>query len=412
MTDDHLLNSRQSWIDLGDQMVVAATKYFSSDRAMIHAPGPTSRHGRDSDGVEGFARVLLLRAFVDAGRNSLAGDVEDFLGGIAKGVTGPSRSWPTAAENRHVVVDAASVATALWLQKHRLWNELSDETRTGLAAWLSDCAEASRSSPNNWRLFGAIVAGFLTSVGLDAHRALMLDSLSATNEMYRGGGWYTDGPGRAFDYYNSFTFHYYAPLLTHLLGADDATVRERSAQFVADLRLLFAADGSHVRFGRSQTYRFAVSSAFSTAALIGAAQDPADLRVLTESNVRHFIDRGALTDGILLRGWHQGSSIIPESYSGPLASYWVGKVFSNLLLPQDHPYWSGVAGQGHPGARVQALRVPGFLVAASDGREVVRLANHGSYDRVATDVRLDTDDPYYSRLSYSSASAVASLSDA
>lgn len=247
----------------------------------------------------------------------------------------------------------------------------------------------------------------IPAVGRAPHSARELsNALDRVDEWYVGDGWYTDGPGRRFDHYNAWTFHFYPLLIAELLGTDGeelaAVHRRRLRAFLDDYQHLVGADGAPVLLGRSLIYRFGILAPF----WLGARHDatpltPGRCRRLASGVVRHFVDRGVGVGRPLGLGWYSDFAGIRQPYSGPASPYWASKAFLGLLLPPSHPVWT---------AREEPLEIeladvtrplpgPGWLVHGSRADGLVRVLNHGS------DGHPRHDDPHYRRLAFSTRSA-------
>ncbi|MFF9160166.1 DUF2264 domain-containing protein [Streptomyces longwoodensis] len=395
--------TRAHWEAAADALLAAVAPYATADRALYHLPGPRpSWSGRLSDGLEGYARTLLLAAFRRDERV-----LARYADGLAAGTDGV---WPRIEDRGQPLVEAASVALALRLTRAQLWDRLDDAVRQRTAGWLADALTA-RPWPCNWELFPVTVGGFLASVGheVEASRAAVERGLERIEQWYVGDGWYTDGDGRKFDYYNGWAMHLY-PVL-HAWLADD---RERLAAHGARLSdhlaahtRLYGADGAPVRQGRSLTYRFATTAPLWLGALTGHTPlPPGETRRLASGALKYFLERGAVDSrGLLTLGWHGPDESVLQGYSGPASPYWASKGFLGLLLPADHPVWTAPEEPG-PAERedaVTGLAAPNWLIQSTRSDGLVRLHNHGSED-----VRWD---PYYTRLAYSTVTAPTSPND-
>ncbi|MFI8189974.1 DUF2264 domain-containing protein [Streptomyces sp. NPDC085946] len=387
--------TRAHWEAAADALLAAVEPYATEDRALYHLPGGrVSRSGRLSDGLEGYARTLLLAAFRREGTA-----LERYADGLAAGVSGV---WPRVADRSQPLVEAASVALALRLTRELLWDRLDDGVRQRAAAWLGDALTAE-PWPCNWELFPVTVGGFLAEVGHepDASRAAVDRGLERIERWYVGDGWYTDGDGRKFDYYNGWAMHLYPVLHAWLAGDGELLSRygTRLSAHLADYARLFGGDGAPLHQGRSLTYRFATAAPLWLGALTGHTPlPPGETRRLASGALRHFLDRGAVDDrGLLTLGWHGPDETVLQAYSGPASPYWASKGFLGLLLPPDHPVWTAPEEPG-PAERADAVTpvaAPNWLLQSTRSDGLVRLHNHGSED-----VRYD---PYYTRLAYSTA---------
>lgn len=409
--------TRAHWEAAADGMLRAALRYATPGHGLIDLPGPPSRSGVRSDGLEGFARTFLLAALRVAGAGGA--DPHSFLSrytaGIERGTLTPGRddaeSWPLIGHHGiqgQPMVESASVALALRLTTPWTWKKMPAAARDRTEEWLRGALRHT-PAPNNWYLFPLTVAGFLESVGRgDAETARAIErALDLLEGWYRGQGWYTDGDGRAFDHYNGWALHLY-PLLHAHLAADRALLDHlgpRLREFLEGFSLLFDADGAPIHHGRSLTYRFAAGAAVALGALTGHTPlAPGATRRVLSGSLRHFLDRGAFTGhGVLSLGWYGPHEATLQRYSGPGSPYWASKGFLALLLPPDHPVWTATEkptpSQGPD--RVLALPAPGFLVQTTGRDGLVRLHNHGSAKIRPWEGERAPGDPLYARLAYS-----------
>ncbi|WP_329333279.1 DUF2264 domain-containing protein [Streptomyces sp. NBC_00663] len=389
--------TRAHWEAAADALLAATESYAVEGGALYQFPGThTSWSGRLSDGLEGYARTLLLAAFR---RDETA--LERYADGLAAGVFGV---WPRIEDRSQPLVEAASIALALRLTRPLLWDRLDDGVRQRASAWLGDALSAE-AWPCNWELFPVTVGGFLKEIGYETEASgKAIDrGLERIEEWYVGGGWYTDGDGRKYDYYNGWAMHLY-PVL-HAWLADDSRLLslygDRLEAHLADYAHLFGGDGAPLHQGRSLTYRFATTAPLWLGALTGRTPlAPGETRRLASGALKYFLDRGAVnSEGLLTLGWHGPDEAVLQGYSGPASPYWASKAFLGLLLPPEHEVWTAVEEPG-PAERADVVRpisAPNWLIQATRSDGLVRLHNHGSED-----VRYD---PYYTRLAYSTVTA-------
>ncbi|MFF9038433.1 DUF2264 domain-containing protein [Streptomyces sp. NPDC014892] len=395
--------TRAHWETAADTLLAAVEPYATADGALYHLPGDrTSWSGRLSDGLEGYARTLLLAAFR---RDETA--LARYADGLAAGVAGV---WPRIEDRSQPLVEAASIAFALRVTRKELWDRLDDGVRRRAAAWLGDALTAE-PWPCNWELFPVTVGGFLEEIGYEPElsRRVVEQRLDRIEQWYLGDGWYTDGDGRKFDYYNGWAMHLY-PVLHAWLAQDDyllARYGDRLATHLGDYARLFGGDGAPLHQGRSLTYRFATTVPLWLGALTGRTPlSPGQTRRLASGALKYFLDRGAVDDrGLLSLGWHGPNSAVLQGYSGPASPYWASKGFLGLLLPPDHEVWTATEEPG-PVEREDELRPvgpPNWLLQSTRSDGLVRLHNHGSED-----VRYD---PFYTRLAYSTVTEPVPLAE-
>ncbi|MFL1905694.1 DUF2264 domain-containing protein [Streptomyces tauricus] len=410
--------TRAHWEAVADGLLTAAWRWSTPGRALLDLPGRPSRSGVRSDGLEGFARTFLAAGFrvAGAGGDDPHGWLERYAEGLASGTRSPGRddteSWPLILDHDvqgQPMVESASVALGLRLTAPWLWKHLDTGVQDRVEDWLRGSLRHV-PAPNNWYLFPYTVAGFLDSVGRgDAETAAVRRrALELMEGWYRGEGWYADGDGRAFDHYNGWALHLY-PVLDAHLGGDAATLArygDRLREHLDGFALMFGADGAPMHFGRSLAYRFAASAAVGLGSLTGHTPlTPGASRRLISGSLRHFLDRGALTDdGLLSLGWYGPHDATLQTYSGPASPYWASKAFASLLAPADHPLWTATEEPApvEESDRVLSLTAPGLLVQSTRADGVVRLHNHGSdHVRPHEAESADGDDPHYGRQAYS-----------
>ncbi|KUM89640.1 MULTISPECIES: DUF2264 domain-containing protein [Streptomyces] len=407
--------TRAHWEAVADRLLDGLLPYATPGFAQYRLPGPPSHSGAWSDGLEGFARSFLLAAFRIAGSAGRVAPalVERYAAGLAAG-TDPHHPehWPPITDRAQPMVEAASVALALHETRPWLWDRLDDGVRGRVVEWLGGFVGAT-ANDSNWRLFQVITEEFLASVGAPHSRAEIEAGLARLDDWYRGGGWYTDGDGKKFDYYNAWALHLYPVLWARIAGprADPATVarhRDRLREFLGVHQYFFGSDGAPVHQGRSLTYRFAAAAPLWAGALSDATPlPPGRTRRLASGTLKHFTERGVPDErGLLTLGWYRPFEGVLQRYSGPASPYWASKAFLGLLLPADHPVWTAPEEPGpvDTADTVLALPAPGWLLhsTASDG--IVRLVNHGT-DRLPPPPATDADSPHYAKLAYSTATA-------
>ncbi len=413
---------RGQWLTLCRQLVDAARRHAAADGASIDLPGAPSRHGTQSDGLEGFSRVFLTYAFGAAADDSPfdEGDAERWRAGIVAGLSGEpgERRWPEAHPKGHSIVDAGYLALALRVLGRDFLAPMQSPMRDRLVDWLESHARAECPS-NNWVLFRCAIASALRQFAPERASSpeiaeLVAESYRALDDWYdESTGWYSDGDARTADYYNAFELHFVPTLLAHL--DDDAEARSRYgarlARFLPSLRAMVDARGLPVYFGRSLTYRFAIGAPFALGALVAVDDEQSAIaRERLNGMVRAFLTRGACeVDGTLGRGWFGGQPELAQEYSGPASAYFAGRAFVSLLMPRRHPFWADELPEQHSTPRrvISLPHQPHWLIDPAEDGALVRLVNHGSTERVGTIMRRRFDDPMYSRLAYSSATAPA-----
>jgi hypothetical protein len=407
--------TRAHWEAAADRLLTALLPYATPGLAQYRLPGRTGHSGVRSDGVEGFARSFLLAAFRIAGSQGRAGSdlIERYATGLAHG-TDPRHPehWPPVTDRAQPMVEAASIAIALHETRPWLWDRLPDPVRQRVAYWLGGFVGAT-ANDSNWRLFQVVTEEFLASVGAPHSRAEIDAGLARLDDWYRGDGWYTDGDGRKFDYYNAWALHLYPVLWARIAGprADPALVAAHRARLRAFLEVhqyFFGADGAPVHQGRSLIYRYATTAPLWAGALADATPlPPGRTRRLASGALKHFTERHVPDErGLLTLGWYRPFLPVTQPYSGPASPYWASKAFLGLLLPAGHPVWTAPEEPGpvETADAALALPAPGWLLHSTAADGIVRLVNHGT-DRLPPPPAASEDSPHYTRFAYSSATA-------
>lgn len=406
---------RARWESFADGVVASAWKYASPSGSLVDLPGPVSASGRWSTAHEGFARTFLAAAFRVRGAAGVdpAGSMERYARGLAAGVD-PTHAerWPTIAERRQSVPEAASIAIALSETKPWLWDRLGATVQAQVVDYLAGVV-GTAGYTNNWTWFQNVIEAFLADVGGPWSQADLDRNEEIQERLYVGDGWYSDGANPAgamqnFDYYAGWAWHVYPLLHARIRGRELAdTHKERLSAFVDQALDLVGTGGAPLFQGRSLTYRFAMLAPFWTAAIAGVSPLPSgETRVLADRVLQYFLDAGAVDErGLLPIGWHGEYLPIRQQYTGAGSTYWASKGLLGLLLPSDHPEWLDT-----PPARAvapvtqRALEAPGWIVVRTDDG-IVRVLNHGTDgDRHHPD-GARADKPFYQRLGYSNVTA-------
>jgi hypothetical protein len=402
--------TRESWGAVADRLLLSIRPWASPDHARIELPGPRSAYGRDSDSLEAFARSFLLTAIRLKGDDG--NDPHNLADWYAEGLRagtdpGSPHAWPRPDQLGQAKVEACSIALGLHLSRPWLWDRLNDPERERIVSWLGTVVGAEYP-PINWVWFQIVVETFLKSVGGPWALEDIESGLAVHESLYRGHGWYADGPERAYDHYNGWALHVY-PLLWAMMDGElcdpalEAAWRERLAEFLSTASHLVGGNGSPLMQGRSLTYRFAAAAPFWVGAITGATDlAPGLLRRTASGMLGYFLDRGVPDrQGLLNLGWYGEWPAIAQSYSGFGSPYWAVKGMLGLMLPADHPVWTAPE-EPLPVERADftlTLPEPGWLVSGTRADGTVRITNHGTDHAITGDNRADS--PLYARLAYS-----------
>ena len=249
------------------------------------------------------------------------------------------------------LVDAAYVAESFLRGYDALWMPLDSLTKQ---RYIEEFSQLRRVDPpyTNWVLFSSTVECFLRKAGAKSDTYRIVSSLRKVEEWYVGDGFYSDGPGFAFDYYNSFVIH---PMLTDVLkvmkkhglaGSDFLSKQlKRQARYAEQLERMISPEGAYPAVGRSITYRVGAFHALAHAALLHELPKtvaPAQVRCgLTAVIARQFAAPRTFDEKGWLRIGFAGSQInMSETYINTGSVYLCTFGFLALGLPATDPFWT------------------------------------------------------------------------
>lgn len=398
---------RDTWEAAADTLLDALRPYASRDKSEYRLPGRPSIHGKKANALEGFARPFLLAAYRIRGASGQ--DMDALLDRYGNGLCAGVRhgGWGVHRNSSQSIVEAASIAIALYETRPWLWDQLDSADQQAISTWLAGI-NSQRVPINNWLLFQVIVNQFLRIVGMPHAQDLIDKNLDIVDSMYVGDGWYSDGYGENYDHYAGFAMAFYTGMWS-LMSDDDQSKRatrylERLGHFVDQYQYLFGGDGEPIHIGRSLTYRWAVCAPLWLAMRTGTSSvRPGTVRRIASGCLRYFLERGAVDEatGLLTPGWHGPHQLSIQSYIGPSSPYWAAKGFLGLALEPSHPAWreDECPAPIDEADFIQVMPGPGWLVQGTSDDGVVRLYNHGS-DHFPWFAGPRAD-PYYRKIGYS-----------
>lgn len=278
------------------------------------------------------------------------------------------------------LVDAAYIADSFLRAYEALWVPLDSLTKQ---RYIHEFQQLRRVDPpyTNWLLFSATIECFLKKAGAQWDTYRVTSALRKIEEWYVGDGWYSDGPGFAFDYYNSYVIQ---PMNLECLevvtqaGKKNAgsipkqryaLAQKRMQKYAIILERLVSPEGSYPVFGRSIPYRMAV---FQPLALLAWRDElPEELSygqvraALTAVMKRMFADQKNFNEkGYLTLGFNGRQPETSDWYTNNGSLYMTTLAFLPLGLPADHPFWTAPAEDwtqkkawsGHPFPKDHAIK--------------------------------------------------------
>ena len=337
--------SKKEWQELLINMSTPLIPYFSETGARLCLGDTGVYYDQRAISMEGISRLLWGFVPFFAG----GGSAPDWKARLVKALAAGSdpdgeEYWGDFTDKDQKFVEMAAIAYSILFAKESFWDELDEGAQDHLAAYLYKINEYVLPECN-WVLFAVLVNLALRHVGKPYSDEQLKRYLDMTDGFYEGDGWYRDGDSDQKDYYISFAIHYYCLLYATVCKDEDPErsklYKERAMVFARQFIYWFDESGEALPFGRSLTYRFAQVSFFSACVIAGI--EPFPTGVMKGLIVRHMenwlkkdiFDR----DGILTIGYGYPNLIMAEAYNAPGSPYWGYKIFSILMLPDDHPFW-------------------------------------------------------------------------
>ena len=212
----------------------------------------------------------------------------------------------------------------------------------------------------NWLLFSATVEAFLRKAGAPSDTYRIVSALRKVEEWYVGDGWYSDGPGFAFDYYNSFVLHpmYIEPLeimtnagkskIWNAPDCDYNRAKKRMQRFGMILERFISPEGALPVFGRSITYRTGTLQPLALLAWRGwlpKELPDGQVRAAMTAVIKRMFgdDRNFNEKGFLTLGFNGKQPNISDWYTNNGSLYMASLAFLPLGLPADHTFWTSPA---------------------------------------------------------------------
>ena len=377
----HFLKTRADLQQLVRDLFAPLKPHFSAGRARVKLGETGASFPNSAAELEGFARPLWGLAPLVAGGGDFDG-WELYRHGLTNG-TNPDHpefwghDFGRASQNH---VEMAAIGFALAMVPEQLWTPLSSEAQRNVAAWLGQIYPAGLG-PTNWQFFRVMVHLGLSRVGAQQDSPSVEKSLQEVESYYLGEGWYSDGKGRACDYYIPFAMHYYGLIYARLAGESDperaARFKQRAMLFAQEFLHWFAADGSAIPFGRSLTYRFAMGSFWGALAFADVEALPwGVIKGLALRHLRWWLRQPIFDgNGLLTIGYVYPNLNMAEPYNSPGSPYWAMKFFLPLALPDSHPFWQAEEEPLPKLNRVVVQKSAGLIICRDDtARHVYALA--------------------------------------
>jgi len=304
----------------------------------------TAQHGDFVGEIEAVARPLWgISPLMAAGDGYQC--FEKYLEKIIEGTNPTSKGyWGVLLREEQRMVEMASISVGMIIARKHYWDALTQPQQDNLYNWLAQINH-HEIHVSNWRFFRILVNLAFKLCDRQHDQARLTQDLETIDSMYIARGWYTDGIRPQIDYYIPFAIHFCGLLYATYADFDPVyppLFKQRAIEFAKTFPAFFASSGEAIPFGRSMTYRFAMSAFFGALALSGIEAIPwGEVKYLALQNLRHWFKQDIFTDnGELSIGYYYPNLVMAEAYNAFGSTYWAMKAFMFMAVPQNHPFWT------------------------------------------------------------------------
>lgn len=254
------------------------------------------------------------------------------------------------------LVDTAFLSQGILRAPNALWYGLPAKVKEDLCTFIEGIRFFTPHN-NNWVLFSTeieIMRRTLISNTQGHENSLMNAYFKQVESWFCGDGWYSDGPGFKFDYYNSLVIY---PMLLDLCQMlpqatpqnSYDTILARAKRHAEILENLVAPDGTYIVTGRSSTYRCGVFHLL--AQLAWQNKLPDKISKATAREVLYSVTEKSLCsasfreDGFLNIGICGPDPDLGETYICTGSLYLASVAFLPLGIDDDNEFWSESGGE-------------------------------------------------------------------
>lgn len=244
------------------------------------------------------------------------------------------------------IVEASDIALSLWLFRDSVWNQFSATEKRQVSGWLYQ-VNSKHTPDNNWHLFITFINVVLDKLGSPADLRLAMQNYQRVKEFYRGDGWFSDGPGRVFDYYNAWAIHYQLYWLQQVDPEWDTNyITSVRRDFLSNYQYFIGTTGVPI-LGRSICYRMAAPAPLIFGSgKIAEGIDPSVGRRALDVTWTYFARNGALQNGNITQGYCGPDARIIDNYSGAASCLWgLRSLVVAFYKAPTSPFWQGLPGK-------------------------------------------------------------------
>lgn len=378
------MNDKKDVLDLFVKLTSPLEGHYSPGCAFLELDYFGAHYDVKSSYMEGFSRVVWgLAPFLAGGGKSEL--LNNYIKGIKNGTDPQSNEyWGNLHDVDQKLVELAPIAFFLLVAPEYAWMPLDEETKENLVTYLYRANEVVVPR-SNWLFFRILINIALKKTGNSYSKEKLNEDLEYVDSFYIGNGYYTDGIGGQVDYYNPFAIHFYSLIYAKFMKSEDAKrcerFIERASDFAKQFIHWFDNCGRAIPFGRSMTYRFAMSAFFGALAFCDVEAIPwSTMKAVVMKNMRWWMQQPIFArDGVLTVGYAYPNLIMSEEYNSPASPYWALKWFILLAVDENHPFWKAEEDETLPNKKVSVQKEKNFLIQKiEDGEQVVALCS-GQY---------------------------------
>lgn len=384
--NENPLKTKEDLRRLTEEMVSCVVKQLSPGKAWLNAGESAAKYPHKTAWMEGFLRPLfgLVPFLAGGGKTSLW---KSYLEGIKNGTNPESEEyWGHLQGKEQKVVEMTTLGLALAMIPEYVWEPLTKQEQDHVAKWLSEINSVPLAV-NNWLFFPVIVNLGLKKVGAPYDQKIMEAALEKIEDCYLSDGWYSDGPSLQRDYYIAFAMHFYGLIYAKLMDEEDpersARFKERGKVFARSFIYWFGAEGDALPYGRSLTYRFAMSAFWSALAYADVeAYSWGVIKGIVLRNIRWWMRQPIFDDrGLLTIGYRYPNLKMAEFYNAPGSPGWAMKTFLILALPDHHPFWTAEEEELPKLEEISVQKHPFMILGRREGGKHIQALTSGQYAR-------------------------------
>jgi len=349
--------NRDGWLESAEYLLNGIFKYVKSIEAPLFFPKEKGksyprllRGTKQVAYLEGLCRTLfiagpLLNEKPDLKINGIC--IAEYYRNQLINLVSPSTSNYIPDRNvdfpSQPLVEFGGLAISFLLSKKILWDPLTKDTKDKLASKMLSYGEGP-CVDNNWKYFCVFILTFLKSEGYKVDENQLEILLHKILDDYSGDGWYLDD---SYDYYSMWGYQLYAVIWCLYYGEKHYPeiahcLKRNFKEMFSFFPYLFSRDGKMLMWGRSITYRFgAIAPLLFSSWIDSEDKNHGWYRRISSGAILQFLENKAfLKHSIPSLGFYGSFEPAIQGYSCRASSFWLGKAYLGLNLPQNNLFWS------------------------------------------------------------------------